>query len=291
MATSRTAEYVALYRALESSETSRAPLFRDPLARLFLPGRLSWAVRLARARPLRMALVRYADWRAPGARSSAVGRTRFIDDAVRRGVREGKRQLVLLGAGFDCRAHRLPELADTVVFEVDRAEMQALTRRCLRRAAPGGGVRTDVRYVPTDLGTEDLARRLEAAGWDARQASTFVWEGVTNYLTEDAVGGVLRVVAASARGTTLIFTYVHRGAIDGSLRFEGRDRLLRKVERLGEPWRFGLHPDAVAGFLDRFGLELQEDVGADEYRARDLGSSARDLRGYGFYRIARAAVP
>ena len=286
---SRTAEYVALYRALETLEPRREPLFRDPFASRFLPPRLARALRLARMRPLRGVLQRYADWRAPGARSSAIARTRFIDDVVRGAVEEGMRQLVLLGAGYDCRAHRLPELHDTTVFEVDRAETQAAKRKGIE-SARALDARRDVRYVAVDFGKDDLDGSLRSAGWDPAHASIFVWEGVTNYLTEAGVAKVLALVGGAAPRTLLVFTYVHRGVIDGTARFDGADKLLRNVRRLGEPWTFGLRPDELGDFLARFGLDLEEDVGADEYRRRYLGGASRDLRGYAFYRIAVARV-
>jgi methyltransferase (TIGR00027 family) len=244
---------------------------------------------LARVRSLRAVLVRYADWRAPGARSSAIARTRFIDDVVRRAIEEGTRQLVLLGAGYDCRAHRLAELHDTQVFEVDRAETQAAKRAGIE-SARDLGARRDVRYVAVDFGRDDLAASLMSAGWDRTRASVFVWEGVTNYLTEAAVAKVLALIGGAAPGTVLAFTYVHRGAIDGTTRFDGADKLLRNVRGLGEPWTFGLRPDEVGDFLARCGLALEEDLGADEYRRRYLGGGSRDLRGYAFYRIAVARV-
>jgi len=289
MSSSKTAEYVALYRALETSETAREPLFRDPFAELFLSPSLRRVLRLARVRPLRSSLLRYADWRAPGARSSTIGRTRVIDDAVVRATNEGAKQVVLLGAGYDCRAHRLAELRDARVFEVDRRETQAAKRARVEGAA-ALGARRDVRYVTVDFARDDLAARLAAAGWDAGRPSIFVWEGVTGYLDEAAVESVLRFVGGTAPGTTLIFTYLHRGVIDGSVRFEGADKLVRNVRRLGEPWTFGLVPGEVGSFVARFGLRLEDDLGADEYRERTLGTREPGLRGYAFYRLAIARV-
>src|SRR6185436_3328813 len=115
MSVSRTARYVAFYRALESIERRRPPLFHDPFATAFVPPNLQAALRVARVPFAHRLLSRYADRRAPGARTSAIARTRFIDDVVRARLDAGVRQLVILGAGFDCRAHRLPELVDTKV--------------------------------------------------------------------------------------------------------------------------------------------------------------------------------
>ena len=289
MTASRTAQYVAMYRALENSEMRREPLFRDPFAAIFLDPTLRRAVRLSRLRLLRGLLERYADYRAPGARTSAIGRTRFIDDVVRRATLEGSRQLVVLGAGFDCRAHRLAELADSRIFEVDRPETQERKRVEIARTNDLRP-RDDVRYVAVDFLVDDLGERLTAAGWSRDERSTFVWEGVSNYLSEGAVSNLLGWIGRAAPGSCLVFTYIHRGVLDGSERFEGADLLLRNVRALGEPWRFGLQPEAVASFLEGFGLRLEENVGADEYRRRYPALAASGIRGYAFYRIAVARV-
>ncbi len=289
MAASKTAGYVALYRALESDETRRPPLFRDPFATAFLPRGLKLAVRLARSRPIRSVLERYADWRAPGARSSAIGRTRFIDDVVRRSVADGVRQLVVLGAGFDCRAHRMPELGPVRIFEVDRPETQAAKRRGVGTARAAGAPRA-VRYVAVDFGRDVLDRALETAGWDRASPSLFIWEGVTNYLDATAVAEVLAMIGRTAAGSRVVFTYIHRGVLDGSVDFHGAQKLVENVKRLGEPWRFGLVPEGLGIYLRGFGLTLEEDLGADAYRARYLPADPHGLRGYAFYRIAVARV-
>jgi methyltransferase (TIGR00027 family) len=283
---SRTAQYVALYRALETTETGREPLFRDPFARAFLSPSLDFALTLARVPPLRAALVRYSDWRAPGARSSAIGRTRFIDDVVSRAAERGITQLVVLGAGYDCRAHRVSALANVRVFEVDRAEIQELKRARLETVERG--VR-DVTYVTVDFQVDDLGVRLGESGWKKDEPTIFIWEGVTNYLTEEAVAGVLRFVAGAAPTSLLVFTYIHRAALDGTKDFEGAQKLIENVARIGEPWRFGIEPSELEGFLRRFDLVLEEDLGADEYRQRYLRGES-DFRGYAFYRIAVSSV-
>jgi hypothetical protein len=76
----------------------------------------------------------------------------------------------------------------------------------------------------------------------------------------------------------------------GSVQFEGADKLLRNVRRLEEPWRFGLLPEETPAFLERFGITLVEELGADEYRRRYLGDASSDVRGYAFYRLAVGEV-
>ncbi len=61
--------------------------------------------------------------------------------------------------------------------------------------------------------------RPQRLGFDSHCPTAFLWEGVTNYLTADGVDSILKYVAGCAAGSMLIFTYVHRGALDGSGRF------------------------------------------------------------------------
>jgi methyltransferase (TIGR00027 family) len=282
VAASTTAEYVALYRALETTERRRAPLFRDPLAARFLTGSRAVALRIANLPGCRAVLERYADARAPGARTSAIGRTRFIDDVVRVELSAGTRQVVILGAGYDTRAHRMVELADVTVYEVDRPETQTEKRRRIG----GVGVGAAVRYVAVNFERDDVAIELSRAGLIHDERVLFLWEGVTNYLDPKAVDGVLEMVARTGEGSAIVFTYIHKGVLDGSARFEGADLLVANVRRLGEPWKFGIDPAELAEFLRRHGLTLESDLGADEYRRR-YGVAAP---GYAFYRVAVARV-
>jgi O-methyltransferase involved in polyketide biosynthesis len=65
---------------------------------------------------------------------------------------------VLLGAGFDCRASRLAALAETPVFEVNRAALLADKQRRLQNAVS----HPDVVAVPVALSCLDVARGSRA---------------------------------------------------------------------------------------------------------------------------------
>jgi O-methyltransferase involved in polyketide biosynthesis len=82
---SRTAEYMAFYRAMESARPRRKRLFTDPFAIHFLRPSLRRAAVLSRIPYLAAAVAWYADRHAPGARTSAIARTRLIDDVVSQG--------------------------------------------------------------------------------------------------------------------------------------------------------------------------------------------------------------
>ena len=118
---SRAAEQNALFRALESTLPESRRLFEDHLARTFLTWPLTLVARLSVVPGLRELVPWLIDNRWPGVRSSVVARTRLIDDAVAASLGEDLVQFVILGAGFDTRAYRLPCLRGITVFEVDQA--------------------------------------------------------------------------------------------------------------------------------------------------------------------------
>jgi methyltransferase (TIGR00027 family) len=281
-----TAEYMALFRALESTLPAGRRLFEDRFASAFLPPQLRSVARLSGFRPAGALVRAYIDRRWPGARTSAVARTRFIDDAVESALRSGITQVVLLGAGFDARAYRIPGMDRAAVFEVDHPSTSARKRRVVE--ATLGSLPPRLRFVPLDFNAGDLSGAMTSAGYDPSLRTLFLWEGVTNYLTEAAVDGTLRWCAGSAAGSTVVFTYVHRQVLDSPETFEGTGKLFATLHAAGERWTFGLEPSSLSSFLAERGLVLDEDVGASDYRALYFGDSASRMRGYEFYRIAVA---
>jgi methyltransferase (TIGR00027 family) len=285
---SSTARYMALFRALESAR-GRSALFQDRSARIFLPPALRGLATAARIGVVGRLVERIIDVRWPGAWSSGVARTRLIDDWIGEAVAAGARQLVILGAGFDCRASRLAALARTPVFEADRAALLADKQRRLQRA--GLTVRRDVVAVPVDFLHDDLKTRLTAAGVRGSERTLFLWEGVTNYLNADSVSAVFDLVARiGGPGSRIIFTYVHADVLDGGFDAPGLEALFARLAASGERWTFGFHPDRLGDYVARHGLRLMADLGAADYRSLIMGERSRGLVGYEFYRVAVAEV-
>jgi O-methyltransferase involved in polyketide biosynthesis len=134
-----------------------------------------------------------------------------------------------------------------------------------------------------------VSEALGKAGFDGSRLTVVLWEGVTNYLTEEAVDSVLRVIDDCQTGSQIIFTFVHSGVLDGSMRFHGSDRLIRNVAGLGEPWTFGIDPQELSTYLSRRGSSLMKIC-----RLMNIdplyGASARNIKGYGFYHVAVAEL-
>jgi len=281
---SGTAQHMALFRAIESSRPRQARLFYDPFAILFLRPSFQLVLALSRLPMLGKVVRLVIDTIAPGARSSAIARTRLIDDLLHSALHDGLEQLVILGAGYDCRAYRIPELAHVRAFEVDHPDTLAEKRRVLPISPP------HVRFVALDFNRQSTAEALAAVDYDPAGRTFFIWEGVTNYLSPAAVDKTLRWLGTAAPGSWVALTYVHRRVLEHPGEFYGAARLLRAFERLGEPWLFGIDPTETASYLGARGLSLVHDLGATEYRSRYLMDRGERMRGYEFYRVAFARI-
>lgn len=276
---SRTAANMAAFRALETAKPANERLFCDQYARRFLPILERVIVSGAKYTPIRKLVADYADWRAPGARTSAIARTRLIDDWLVGECKSGVEQIVFLGAGYDVRALRLPALATARSFELDRAEL------LVRKMALLGEPPPYLTRVAIDFQHGAIRPRLLSAGYVTEARSVFVWEGVTNYLDDASVAAVLETIATFR--ARVIFTYVHADAIAGTFDAPGLQPLLNDLRRIGEPWTFGLRPETLEQYLRDHALRPLADLGAEEYRARYFGGEEAQ-RGYEFYHVVLA---
>jgi methyltransferase (TIGR00027 family) len=269
---SRTAAWVAACRSLGALLPGGAQLVRDPFGMHFLGERTSRAVALLEAAPP----VGRAILRASGPLLTSVlymqVRTRVLDDALRAFAAAGGRQVVLLGAGYDCRAarfaHELAGGAPVTVFEVDHPATQAHKRRVLERLAPAS---LPVEYLPWNFESQplsELADTLAAHGHQRGQQTFTIWEGVAMYLTEAAVDATVAAVRSySAPGSPFAFTYFTPELLGRHWSQAGV--LARVVARVGEPFRFGWAPEALPGWLGARGFGIDWD--------RDFGDAAREL--------------
>jgi methyltransferase (TIGR00027 family) len=283
------AEAVALARAIESGRVEHNRLFFDPYARAFLgPGR-ELVARLCGVPLLGPMLLGLADWLVPGLYGFAVARTRFIDDALRGALDCGLEQVVVLGAGYDSRAHRIPGIEAVRVFEVDHPDTQkrkrALLGPLLQRSPD------HVCFVSVDFEHQSLSLRLREAGFRSGVRTFFIWEGVTEYLDADAVDATLRYVASvSAPNSELVFTYNDLGLMDGTKRFVGGKLLLTITRWGGEPYRFGLDPAELGQYLGKRGFDLLEDPAGTELSRRYFVPLGRRDRASEYERVALARV-
>lgn len=281
---SRTAQWVAAARGLGMLLPADVRIADDPYGVAFSSPRI--AKLLAERNPRALTAL-------PGLKTWVVYmqvRTRVLDDAVRAFVASGGRQVVLLGAGFDCRAIRLPELVDAQVYEVDHPATQGHKLATLETI----GVTSPAQYVTWDFETrplDELPEALADAGHDPSSPTLTIWEGVTMYLTEAAIDASIRAISDySAPGSQLAMTYFARSRLNKpslATRF-----VQAAVARIGEPWTWGWAPEELPGYLEERGWTLARDIITAE-AARELLPAylASAIKAATDSRVALAVIP
>jgi methyltransferase (TIGR00027 family) len=222
---SLTAAFVAFGRGVGLSNDQRDILARElsPLpfsaALGLLDARTRWPARLA-ARAATLGLADHASLRMAA-----------IDDGVKRAASDGVEQLVLLGAGLDTRAWRMPELGAMTVFEVDHPSTQTYKRPRVEAWRP---LSREVRFVSVDFERQALGAALEEAGHDETLPTVWVWEGVTMYLEAPAIDATLgEVDRRTAPRSRLLMTYITPRVL--AISSIAENLALTAFEVLGEP--------------------------------------------------------
>jgi methyltransferase (TIGR00027 family) len=183
-------------------------------------------------------------------------RTRFIDERLEHAIRSGATQLVILGAGFDTRAHRFTELLkDTRVIEIDYGTTQDYKKRRVEAAL--GGAPGNVVYAPIDFARESLGEVLHRAGFQTGRKTYYICEGVSMYIPEAGMKATLRAIASeSAPGSALLIEYLNRGGLEVLRRYPMG--MVKNAIHWGEPFVFGVPDGQDREFFLETGLELGE---------------------------------
>jgi methyltransferase (TIGR00027 family) len=196
---------------------------------------------------------------------------------------------VILGAGFDSRAYRIAGMDRVRVFEVDLPGTRELKQVRLEQVL--GAVPENVTLIGMDFDRQNLDEMLSAAGFQQGQRTLFIWEGVTQYITAEAVNDTLAFVSGvSGAGSAIVFTYVRRGLVDGTDRPEKYRPFIAFAEKVGSPLLFGLDPVELEHYLADRGLRLVDHVGAADYEALYLLPLGREMSIFDGERIAFARV-
>jgi methyltransferase (TIGR00027 family) len=233
---------------------------------------------------------RYLDesLRRSPAYANVITRTRFAEDALQAAVARGIGQYVLIGAGFDSFALRLPKFAaDLEIFEIDFPATQALKVERIREC--GLTVPNSVHFIAADLSRETVAAALARSAFRPQELTFFSWLGVTMYLTREANLATLRSIASCAPGSSeLVFTYLDEQLL--AVQPEAFRQMQGRVASLGEPFLSGFDPATLRQDLEQCGLELSEDLNGGEVAAKYHREGENGLVHSSFSHIALAQV-
>jgi methyltransferase (TIGR00027 family) len=294
---STTALAVSLMRAVHS-RTAALPLIDDRWGEELIPDSIIEAIgqslfaasgkKLDEATPPDMDAV----LRASPALGNVVLRSRYTEDALREAVARGVSQYVLIGAGLDSYALRIPTEAKHVqIYEVDHPATQAFKTQ--RLAECGVSLTESVHFLPADLSEQALGRVLQDSPFDTSQPAFFSLLGVTMYLSPEANRVTMREIAScSAPGSELVFTYIDQAIFSAPVETANASfaAMQGQVASQGEPFISGFDPESLGRNLESAGLRLDEDLSDIELIARYDPQGLNGLDCAHQSRIARAGV-
>lgn len=251
-----TALGVAAARAAETD--SENPLISDQFARVFLhaagEGMWNWfaapnlPAQIAEAEPdLKPRLQGMVDYMA--------ARTAFFDKFFLDATREGVRQVVILAAGLDSRAWRLPWPDGVKVYELDQPRVLDWKLSTLRDN--GAQPACDLVTVPVDL-RHDWPAALQEAGFDASAPSVWSAEGLLPFLPAAAQELLFeRVQALGIPGSRIAVEAPGPDFLDEDARAKQTETMRRVRDLMAK-----LEPERdIPDVADLWYFEEREDVG------------------------------
>ncbi len=285
---SRTAQYMALFRAIESTRSKKTRLFYDPFASIFLDNALKIVVKISKVPFIEILTSKIIQRKAPGAFSSGVARTKFIDDLLQKTINDGVKQVIILGAGFDTRALRLDYLKDVPIIEIDHPDTSQFKMEKIKDSM--GQLPLNVKYYQIDFNQQSLTDLASKNNLNYDISTTIIWEGVTNYLQQEAIDKTFEFVEKFIDQCYIIFTYIDKLVLDNPKSFQSIEKYHSILEENDETWTFGFNPKTLPEYLKKFNLKIIEDIGATEYRNMYMADRKNLLNGYEFYRVAIAKL-
>lgn len=271
---SQTAKVVCYMRSLAYLEEG-PPIANDHLASLFLSPKTRKRIQ---SKEERKTIIEQEI--QPANYSYLTARTLHLDRLFQEAIIHETKQVVLLGAGYDSRAYRFHNVPEGFrVFEVDIPTTQKAKQRYLKLAQIE--TPSHVHFVPIDFLHESLYDALCLAGYSTSQKTLFLWEGVTYYISAQAVIDTLRFVQQhSGAGSRIAFDSLYAHTIAGDYRDHGAKEAVSAVAHVGEPFIFGIPKGKIASFLEQQGCKLLQQYSASEFQKAYLTESFPPMYGF-----------
>ena len=240
---SNTALTAAAARAAHIVVDSPPHIFCDPIAEALLGHLAAELIGYHSANPTHPILA--------AARAQVVCRSRYAEDCLADAVRRGVGQYLVLGAGLDSFAYRAAIASEVRVFEVDHPLTQQWKRAALARARieePDW-----LKYIAVDLAHGSLATALQDGGFDFSRPAVIAWLGVTMYLTQSDIEGVLSSLGGCAVGSELIADYMLPAPLRDQAGSTYVELIAAAAAERGEPWQTFLSPADMTRLLRAHG--------------------------------------
>jgi methyltransferase (TIGR00027 family) len=245
------------------------------LSKLFVQSRdcfksgLSSLINPSLFRPFAHALERLT---IPGIKLHYALRKRYLEEFTLAALRDGARQVVVIGAGFDTLGLRLhEEFSEIEFFELDHPA----TQRAKKRAVESHRVlKHNLHFVALDLSHERLEDSLlKHADYFPGQQTLFIAEGLLMYLAAEEVNRIFSFIQThNGRASKFAFTLMETQS-DGRIAFRRSSRLVDAWLRArGESFKWGIKRERINDFLAARGFRALEVATSETLRSRFLTS-------------------
>lgn len=254
---SDTALFTALRRTLAYKEYQDSKFGPDHLAEIFLPAYYRLFLRFEKIREnTKNKLAAFM----PGMNEYIIARTAYFDELFRNALQADIPQIMVLGAGYDSRAYRFTQAnRGTKIYELDAPPTQERKIKCLKAARIR--VPAEVHFVPINFMRESLGSVLDKAGYQNRERTLFLWEGVSYYLDREAVKETLSYVSRCAHRNSLIaLDYAISVSEENVHEIFGVEQFMMSMREhhAGEAMLFSLKPGEIESFLAEIDLRMIE---------------------------------
>ena len=288
---SETAMFAALRRTLANKEYKNEKFGPDYLAEIFLPRHFRFFLKF---RKVQEDTKERLDGFLPGLNEYMIARTAYFDGLFLDALNNEVPQIVLLGAGYDSRAYRIAKInRGTNIFELDIAPTQSRKKECLR------GARIDipqqVKFVPINFKEDSLKDVLENAGYENREKTLFLWEGVSYYLNVESVDATMEFVSHSQHNETAIaFDYTISISEENMDDYYGAREFAQTMHEhhADEELMFSIEEGTTESFLEQRDLKMVDHLNNEEiertFLVDDNGSLIGQITGH--FRFVSASI-
>ena len=255
-----TAQVIALHRLIETLDKENKRVISDSYANNFVFGGSLFKLIGYKLNTFILKSI------VPGLHEHLIARTKYLDDIVKKNVKNGFKQYVILAAGYDSRANRLKLPSDLNIFELDQSEVQKRKLAILDKIIPRS---KKITYIDIDFSEESITNKLSNNGFDNRKNTIFTLEGLSQYITKDSFSSTLKEISQLTKKTktTIFFSYTDIVIKQSPQHLFGKgypnpkkiiDRIKKIVNAFGEPWVSFYSKNEIEKLLIKNGFKLKD---------------------------------
>lgn len=198
----------------------------------------------------------------------------MIKQQIDKAIQEGTKQIVFVGAGLDIRGLYTAKSNPAVqIFELEQRSMHQTKREALRKiySTDTNTLPTNLHLLEADVNSSWFYKLILSEKFDQTQATLYVAEGLTMYMSEEQNVNFLRGLQERMKPEdAILISFMSQiktnAAINGSMQAQH------------EHFGFGLPKAASIGFLAKQGLTPQGWFASSQH-LKDLG----DITGSAYF--------